>query len=255
MYCPIAVGTFRTKTVTAGGPRGERTRQFSFNSGDPALAKALYFGLNRDLSWNRVPVLLVAAMFLAAILSHTYVWMQDYPDWVFEGTLFAKWLKGAADPAYVLKSYPVPDMATTLSLGVLDLVMPWQWSAKLFILVYTVFSYVCVGRFVKAAGQERDPWPFYVVMIIAVFGHVFWYGVIDYCLSVGLCFYACALFLEKRFNLINTALLSIVAFFTHAIGLTFIVFLVAYYMVREKKWDLIFSLVPSGCLTLTYLYG
>lgn len=68
---------------------------------------------------------------LALIWSYRFLPLSDYPDWVFEGTVVAKLLRGKALASYSFKRYPVPYSGTVATLGLLDLILAPEISGKI----------------------------------------------------------------------------------------------------------------------------
>ena len=61
--------------------------------------------------------------------------LGDYAEWTYHGILFRNVLQGSPNAAYALKHYPVPNSLTTLGLGLLMLLLPWQLAAKIWLLI------------------------------------------------------------------------------------------------------------------------
>ena len=68
---------------------------------------------------------------LALIWSYRFLPIPDYPDWIFEGSIVTKLLRGQPLASYSFKHYPVPYSGTVAILGLLDLILAPEISGKL----------------------------------------------------------------------------------------------------------------------------
>ena len=69
--------------------------------------------------------------------------LGDYGEWTYHGVLLRDALRGAPEPHYFLKHYPVPNSLTTVGMGLLMLSLPWAPAAKVWLCVELVLGLVC----------------------------------------------------------------------------------------------------------------
>lgn len=79
------------------------------------------------------------------VVSHAPA-LQDYPDWVYQGVLFAKTIAGHPVPLYGLKHYPIPNSLTIVAVGVLTAMVGWYWAAKLWVVLFFAGAGVVIMR-------------------------------------------------------------------------------------------------------------
>ncbi len=176
----------------------------------------------------------------------------DYPDWVYQGVLFAHWIGHHNVPGYLLKSYPIPNSLTTVGIGLLASVFPWQAAAKLWICIYFL-SCVGVGLWILRRYKSFSG-SFLLVLPGTVFLNLaFWYGHLNF--EFGLCLLvllAATLFYDYHGSK-SIAFLLVLMFFAHmeACACGMLLFL-CYCFDRRKKEDLL-QLLPD--LVLTGWYG
>ncbi len=140
--------------------------------------------------------------------------LQDYPDWVYQGVLFAKLVTRHPVPGYALKHYPVPNSVTTVGVGLLSLVVGWQAAARLWlVLVLAALGAACLRVVRRLGGQHDAALPVFAASVVV--GLDLWNGSINFQLSLALFLLLLAHLLKPGASKVGTALLSLLSFFTH----------------------------------------
>ncbi|MDW5264495.1 MULTISPECIES: hypothetical protein [Acidobacteriaceae] len=175
----------------------------------------------------------------------------DYPDWVYQGFLFHGVLSGHPFAGYVLKHYPVPNSTTTIGLGLLDTVLPWQWAAKAWICLYLALATFATW-FVLHVFSFRE-WRFVVALPAIVFLNLdFWYGHISF--EIGICLVLLLLGLLKRnASSWTVSLMLVLLFFTHMEACAGAILLLVLWCVVTRRWREIWTAIPTIALTAWYV--
>jgi hypothetical protein len=198
------------------------------------------------------------AFFLCAVLGYSAVIFAvrepppfvDYPDWVYQGVLFHGALTGHPVAGYALKHYPVPNSTTTVALGLLDCVMPWQWAGKVWIVCYLwlgTFSFWALLR----ALRIREWRLVAAVPAIVLVNLNFWWGHIGF--EVGFCLVLLlfAMLVQARSAAAIAAML-VLAFFTHMEACASAVLLLGIWCATTRSWKKMWAAVPVVGLTAWY---
>lgn len=177
--------------------------------------------------------------------------LVDYPDWVYQGFLFHGVLMGHPFTDYVLKHYPVPNSTTTIGLGLLDTVLPWQWGAKLWICLYLALATFATW-FALHAFNLRE-WRLVVALPAIVFLNLdFWYGHISF--EIGICLVLLLLGMLKR-NASSWAvgIMLVLLFFTHMEACAGAILLLILWCAAARQWRKIWAAIPTIALTAWYV--
>ncbi len=178
--------------------------------------------------------------------------LTDYANWTYQGWLLREHLLRHADVAHTLKSYPVPNSLTTMGIGVLGLVLPWLWAAKVWLVVQLGICYGAMRYLLRTVGAPAVAW---VVVPQAVFLNVnFWYGFMNFELGLAWVMVFAALLLKGA----RTCLLGgvlVLAFFTHMIPFCFCVLLLFLKVWESKRWLEVLAAAPAVALTVWYVLG
>jgi hypothetical protein len=196
--------------------------------------------------------------FLCAIFAYTAVILLarnppplvDYPDWVYQGVLFHGVLTARPIAGYALKHYPVPNSTTTVALGLLDSLFPWELAAKLWIVLYLALAAFTSWTLLRAL-QIRD-WQIVVALPSILFLNLdFWYGHISF--EVGLCLVLLLLTLLVRgAPAAPIAILLALIFFTHMEACACALLLLALWCAATRRWNMLWASLPTIALTLWY---
>jgi hypothetical protein len=175
----------------------------------------------------------------------------DYPDWVYQGFLFHGVLTGHPFAGYVLKHYPVPNSTTTIGLGLMDTVLPWQWAAKLWICLYLALA-IFATWFVLHVFNLHG-WHLVVALpAIAFLNLDFWYGHISF--EIGICLVLLLLGMLKR-NASSWAigLMFLLLFFTHMEACAGALLLLVLWCAVTRQWRKMWTAIPMVAFTAWYV--
>lgn len=196
--------------------------------------------------------------FAGALLAYSWVILAakmppplvDYPDWVYQGVLFHGVLTGHPFAGYVLKSYPVPNSLTTVGLGLLDLLLPWQWAGKIWIVLYLALATFSIW-IVLRAFKIREWRPVVALPAILFLNLDFWYGHISF--EIGVCLVIVLLAMLKR-NAPSLAIsaMLVLLFFTHMEACAGALLLLAIWCAVTRHWRKLWAATPAVILTFWY---
>jgi hypothetical protein len=197
----------------------------------------------------------LAAAYAMVIFASDYVFLQDYPLWVYEGVVIDKLTSGTTVP-YLLKTYPIPN--SFLSVGVAALTYPlgFQLAAKIIVVAYIIGAFVVVHRLCIRLDASVAVEKSLLIMATVVVGSAFWNGWINY--QVGLLFMAIYVLTDspsKPLAGARVALFGILIFFTHLVAFAAFCTYVAYRAYREGALRPLYYLVPAGILGVWYVIG
>ncbi len=174
----------------------------------------------------------------------------DYPDWVYQGYLFHAALTGHSFAGYVLKHYPVPNSTTTVGIGLLDLVFPWQLAAKLWTCSYLVLSGVSSWVLARAFGAQD--WRLVVVLPGVIFLNLtFWLGQVSIEMGICLLMLLLAMLLNERATVWIAAML-VLLFFTHMEACAAGLLLLVFWYGDKRQWTRLWAAAPAVALTAWY---
>jgi hypothetical protein len=134
--------------------------------------------------------------FAAALTPHSAAWfiwsnrfqpLPDYPDWVYQGWLFARLLTGHALPGYQVAHYPVPNSTVTIAFGLLDLVFQPEVSGKL-LLTLAILLFISGSLYLLTALGRSERNPLLFAPLIFAFNYFLLSGELAYFLGLGFFF-------------------------------------------------------------------
>jgi hypothetical protein len=199
---------------------------------------------------------LVVALATAAFLTSRYVWLQDVPDWLYQGCIVhAKLLSGSALPQYGWKPYPVPNTLFTLELALLQSVVSPLAAAKLAVAI-TIAGF---GWLLPRATAIFDPRRRYLRALAAfpmlALSSGLWNGFIAYQLGALLLLAYMVLEARESPSVARTSVFGTLIFLAH--GVTFMAFVgfVAMRAVATRSRASLAGLVPGFVLTAWYCLG
>jgi hypothetical protein len=199
--------------------------------------------------------LLVAAPILALLIGR-YVWLQDLPDWIYQGTIaHAKLFSGQALPQFGWKPYPVPNTLLTVELALMQLVVSPVTAAKLAVAI-TIAGF---GWVLPRATGIYDPDRRYLRALIAfpmiALSSAFWNGFIAYQTGALLLLVYLVLDVSRPASALRTVYFGVLIFLSH--GVTFMAFLglAAVRAVVARSPRLLVGVIPSLLLATWYWLG
>ena len=186
--------------------------------------------------------------------------LTDFANWTYQGVLLSDHLRGVPDTAHMLKSYPVPNSAVTVGIGVLALVLPWMVAAKMWLCAQLLLSFASLKHLFRTTRGNAAVWG---IVPTAVFLNTnFWYGFANF--EVGLCWVMLmASLLVRREREEEGALrrewvfggLLLLLFFTHMIPFAFAGLLLLLYAWQTRRFRVLWQLLPSVVVSAWYLLG
>ena len=217
--------------------------------------------MTKSKGWSRAAEWYAAGLFLlyaVAVLVHASgPSLTDYANWTYQGVLLREHLLGHVEMAHRLKPYPVPNSLTTVGIGVLALVLPWLWAAKVWLVVQLGLCFAAMRYLLRTVSAPAVAW---VVVPQAVFLNVnFWYGFMNFELGLAWVMGFAALLLRRergeRVAPWVMALMLVLVFFTHMIPFCFCVLLLALYGWQTGRWRELMTAMPAVLLTVWYVLG
>jgi hypothetical protein len=198
-------------------------------------------------------------LFYAAVIlaHHQPPSLADSANWTYQGVLLARHLRGLPDAAHVLKMYPVPNSAGTLGVGMLTLMLPWAWAAKIWLCVQLAVFYAALWALMRASGTGDAAW---WIAPQAIFLSVnWWYGFHNFELGLAWVLLLAALLLRRLEDEILAAwpigAVLVLTFFTHMIPFTFGCLLLLGFAAQTRRWRVLWQALPTALLSTWYLVG
>ena len=202
--------------------------------------------------WFWIFAALLTGNALLIVTSPNPPMLQDYPDWVYQGVLFAKLLTRHPVSDYMLKPYPVPNSLTTVGVGVLTLLVGWQVAAKLWlVLVLAALGAACVRLIGRLGGENGAVLPVFACSVIA--GLDFWDGSINFQLSLAFLLVLLGHLLRPNAGGTRTGVLLLLCFFTHMLPCGAGLLALTALALRERNWKRLLPALPV--LVLAGWYG
>lgn len=198
-------------------------------------------------------------LFVALLLGHVVVLLasphppslQDYPDWVYQGVLFAKLLAGHPVPGYVPKHYPVPNSLTTVGIGLLSLVMSWQMAAKVWlVLVFVSVGVACLRLLHALDGDHQAVLPVFACSVVA--GLDLWNGSVNFQMSLALLLWLLACLVRQGTRPWMTGLLLMLCFFAHMLPCGTGLLALLALAIQERQWRRLLPAIPTVLLVAWY---
>jgi hypothetical protein len=134
------------------------------------------------------------------IWSHRFLPLTDYPDWLYEGYLLSRMMRGHPMPHFALKAYPVPNAWATVLLGGLDLAISPESAGKLVLTVVVVlFALSSIYLLKSLHASERSA--FIYVPLLFVFNTFLFAGELSYLWGLIFFFGYCGYLIRRRKDL------------------------------------------------------
>lgn len=201
--------------------------------------------------------LLLVLTSLAWLLPWPYPPLQDFVEWIYQGSLFAGLLSGdkAVTSAFTVVGYPIPNSISQIGMGLMMLVWPPMAVGRMWLCLYLA-SFVTVGWFaMRKLRADVGAAMFVVLLGAAALNACFWSGYINFQIAVLLLaafFVVHELYGKRSAWLI--ALFGVGIFFAHAAIFAAFVMWVG---LRDVLWRrdprAAVALVPSLALLAWYI--
>jgi hypothetical protein len=127
----------------------------------------------------------LTAPLMAFIWAHRVLPLLDYPDWLLQGAVLARMLRGEATPGYALVPFPVPNAISTLLIGPLALLAGAETAGKLVLSLYLV-GFLAASLYFLAAETPALPWGLALVPFVYALNAPFFHGNLSYLLALAL---------------------------------------------------------------------
>jgi len=176
--------------------------------------------------------ILISALLVVPCYWHRRIEAGDLPSHTYNA-----WLAHLIGQGHAPGLYIVPQLNNAL----LDLSLLHLGNAVGFVAAEKIVAAICVlvffwGAFAFiSAATQRPPWFLVPAIAMIAYGYTFYMGFLNYYLSLGLGFFAAALFWRgKRFDWILGAVLAVLTFLAHPMGLACLLGTAAYVLLAEK---------------------
>lgn len=211
-------------------------------------------------STNRIVMGSAVISALAFVWSYRFLPMQDWPDWIVQGTLFADALRNEVAAPYSIKHGPVPNVISSICIGLLSLLLHPETAGKLVLSSYVVGS-AFAAYYLLRDTRAIVPFGILVASLITLTSFPFFHGEINYALGL-MVLYAGQGFLLRRTArhdvraLVGVLAFTTVIFFCHgACYALWVMFLVGFAW-TARNWKInvgiAVAMLPSFVLTVLY---
>jgi hypothetical protein len=197
---------------------------------------------------------------LVLIWGYRFLPISDYPDWIFEGSVVAKLLRGQALASYSFKHYPVPYSGTVALLGLLNLILTPEVSGKIVLSLCVVLLACSSTYFLRSLRRDAHN-PLMLIPLMFVLNTFFFWGELGYLLSLSILFLYCGYLFRRiyRSEPINwwlIATVSIAMFFFHFVPYATAILVTLTLILVESRIELLssfaISFAPSIGLSVWY---
>lgn len=202
--------------------------------------------------WAFAAYLLSAASTLGMIWGWRYLPLQDYPDWVYQGSIFARYLRGELPTQFGVAGALAPNSISTLGIGALALIVPAEIAGKLFLSAYAL-GFLAAGALLL---RGRAGSPLFLLPVLTVWNFSFLHGNISYAFALPVLFVAIAYVLKREVEVkpLGIAVLSVALYLCHATAfVSFALLLVALFV--QKPSARLFRRMTLGLAPSLVLWG
>jgi len=222
---------------------------------------------NTDHRRRRWPQHEGVLLYLFAILNALcFVWgyrflpLQDYPDWLYQGTLLSQAIRGTLSEQYRVVPYPVPNAISTLVIGLLGLVFRPEVAGKLTLTLY-VLAFIAGSAYLFTSTGGRLG-PLFCIPLALLFSGFFFHGYLSYLLALGPLFFGIGYLIRRREEpaSVSTGVVlatSLLLYLSHAlVYAAWLLFLGLFFAGRPSRRlaaRLLLALAPSLVLLAIYV--
>jgi hypothetical protein len=185
------------------------------------------------------------------IWSNRFLPLQDYPDWLYQGFLFSRFLIGHAPAQYSIRPYPVPDTALTVIIGLLSVVTAPEVAGKIVLSLF-LGSFVLSSIYLLKAFNRCERNPLLYLPLILAFNCWFFHGNVAYYFGLSVFFLFCGYVVRRLGNLeaingIAVYVVFTILFFTHLMSyLAAGIFITVVFLTRLGKVAFRKLVLPAG---------
>ena len=206
---------------------------------------------------------------LLILLSTLPLWLtdfpplQDYPDWLYQGKIFADFNKPDTDyhDYFTIKPVLVANSGSTLLIALFMKVFSPIFAGKLMLSFWLIAMPLCYIYFFRSFGPKGSILE--LAPLLLLYNIRFYNGNLNFLLSLPLFFFIVGYFKRrlKSFSLFEILALMVwlcLLFIFHFMGFCFALFALAILAIEEYKFDFskylmpLIAAFPSGLLALVY---
>lgn len=204
-------------------------------------------------SWRLASLYFAVVMLTYAVIiltARTPPPFVDYPDWVYQGSLFHGVLSGHPPAGYALKLYPVPNSVTTVGIGLLGTLLPWAWAGKVWICLYLALA--SFSTWALASSLKLREWRLISTLPAIVFLNLdFWYGHISFEIGMCLVMLLLSMLIREKPKWWIAGLLLLI-FFTHMEACAGSLLLLGIWCAMKGEWRRLWASLSVIGVTLWY---
>jgi len=210
----------------------------------------------KQIRTGHIIYLAIVIIYCLLFLLQEFAHLQDYSQWIFSGVVLNAKMLGTSLPDYTLKTYPVPNSFLTVTIALLLFIFDAFWASKLLVVFYIIMFAGIIYLTCKHTFPKKYLFRSIIIFSTIAISSSFWNGYLNYQFALLLLALYYFLMLKGFDSPIKTLLFSLIIFFSHAaVFMVFFIF-VCYRNAPIKKYRIkLLALIPSGLLTLWYLYG
>ena len=218
---------------------------------------------NRQRNVFRITFAACILIALALIWSYRFLPISDYPDWIFEGSIVAKLLRGQPLASYSFKHYPVPNSGTVAMLGLLDLILAPEHSGKIVLSLCVILLALSSIYLLRSLRRHPDN-PLLLIPLLFLLNTFFFWGELAYLFGLSTLFLYSGYLFRRIYHLqpINWWLITVASlamFFFHFMSYATALLITLTLIFVESKTELLsrfaISFAPSIGLSIWYAVG
>lgn len=209
----------------------------------------------RHIAGALLPFLLVAYVFSFNLLP-----LQDFPDWVYQGTIFREILfhDNTFDGVFALQSYIPPNATSTVVIGLLSTFLDPVIAGKIFLAAAMLVLYSGIVSYLAQLTGRKTVLG-HLLAFLLVFNANFWLGNLNFILGLGIALHGFDLLVNRRWmeNAVAASALFLAAYLTHFFAYAILLYAVAIWMFIEPErtsyWRLLLINLPSVLLLTWFI--
>ncbi len=191
------------------------------------------------------------------VVIQPYPALQDFVEWMYQGYVLNRLMVGdpLAVASHFVTRYPVPNSMLQYLLALLNFTVDPVTAGKLVILLYIWSFFGVMFAITRHVTPRYAGTMLLVAVMIFIEAPTFWNGNLNFNLSLLLLsVYLYQGILKDRETPLLVAVIGILIFFTHAVGLSVFVMLVgARNLLLRRRWSHLFALAPALALLAFYI--